>query len=991
MGKIKTFLRPAVLIALLIALLVPAIPAVAAIYLTTSKESIGLGAYPSGVAANNNLLVGNGTSWASGTDLPTATTIGTKYVYRVDGTDVAMLDGGLNASLTAAAGGIFYSTSAAGAISAVGSSGQIIRSGGTGAPTWSTATYPATATATGSLLRSDGTNFTVSAATMSNSTVANEILYSSATNNIVGLATGNSGVLVTSGAGVPSIATDIPTAVTIGTAYIYRAGGTDVALADGGLNASLTASNGGIFYSTGTAGAILAGTATAGQMLRSGLSTAPTWSTATFPATATATGSLLRADGTNWASSTATFSATTVANELLYSSATNNVIGLPTANSSVLVTSGAGVPSLATDIPTAVTIGGQYVYRVSGTDVSLLDGGTNASLTASNGGIVYSGLSALAISAVGASGQILRSAGASAPTWSTATYPATATATGSFLMGDGTNIIASTATMSTTTTANQLLYSSAANNIIGLATANSGVLVTSGAGVPSIATDIPTAVTIGGTYIYRAAGTDVPVADGGTGLSSGTSGGVPYFSSSTTIASSAALTANRFVMGGGAGAAPVSLGTAAGGIIVTDSSGTPSTLGSSANGQVPIANVAGSVAWATITGTSNQVNVTNGASTITLATPQDIADTSNVVFNSVRAATMRGGTTAAGNLTLQSTSGVGTTDYIAFQTGSQSERARFLTGGALLINGTAAYAANGELLEINDVSPGIASFNGWSSVAANGPFISIKRSKSGAVGTLTAVANGDSLGSFNWQGMDATPGTFQSGAKIEAFVDGAPGASDMPTRLALYTTPDAAATPVERIRIDRRGVITTLAADPANVTAAGAGIFSGGIAMTDVANAWIDDASQGTGTVTHYIGNNTINVTAPSDERIKKNIVPAKENASEILNQIKMVDYRWKNPAMGTEPQFGWTAQQVRTVLPQIVETPSDSPWHVKAHKLMPYVVKAHQEQSAETAALKSQVAALEARLAALEKPKPSPRPTRTPKPRTGWLWPKAS
>lgn len=51
------------------------------------------------------------------------------------------------------------------------------------------------------------------------------------------------------------------------------------------------------------------------------------------------------------------------------------------------------------------------------------------------------------------------------------------------------------------------------------------------------------------------------VADGGTGLSSGTSGGVPYFSASGTISSSGALTLNRIVLGGGAGGAPTVLGS----------------------------------------------------------------------------------------------------------------------------------------------------------------------------------------------------------------------------------------------------------------------------------------------------------------------------------------------------------------------------------------------------------------------------------------------
>lgn len=111
-------------------------------------------------------------------------------------------------------------------------------------------------------------------------------------------------------------------------------------------------------------------------------------------------------------------------------------------------------------------------------------------------------------------------------------------------------------------TAKQLAYYAAnGTTVSGLSTANSGVLVTSGSGDPSISTDIPTAVTIGSSYIYRAGGTDVPVSDGGTGLSSGTSGGVPYFSSSTTIASSSALAANQLVIGGGDGAAPATLGS----------------------------------------------------------------------------------------------------------------------------------------------------------------------------------------------------------------------------------------------------------------------------------------------------------------------------------------------------------------------------------------------------------------------------------------------
>ncbi len=101
-------------------------------------------------------------------------------------------------------------------------------------------------------------------------------------------------------------------------------------LTRGGTNASLTASNGGIVYSTSTALGILSGTATANQVLLSGSSTTPAWSTATYPAT-------------------------TTINQLLYSSSNNTIVGLATANSGVLVTSSGGVPSISSTLPAFTT------------------------------------------------------------------------------------------------------------------------------------------------------------------------------------------------------------------------------------------------------------------------------------------------------------------------------------------------------------------------------------------------------------------------------------------------------------------------------------------------------------------------------------------------------------------------------------------------------------------------------------------------------------
>ena len=124
-----------------------------------------------------------------------------------------------------------------------------------------------------------------------------------------------------------------------------------LSLANGGTGASLAASNGGIFYSTGSAGAILAGTATAGQIIRSGASTAPTWSTSTYPATAGTAGNVLTSDGTNWNSVTAGSFQAFIANGRL--------------------TLTSGLPVTTADVTAATTV---YFTPYLGNQIALFDG-----------------------------------------------------------------------------------------------------------------------------------------------------------------------------------------------------------------------------------------------------------------------------------------------------------------------------------------------------------------------------------------------------------------------------------------------------------------------------------------------------------------------------------------------------------------------------------------------------------------------------------------
>lgn len=166
---------------------------------------------------------GSGTNPAWGTDLPTAVTIGTKYVYRAEGTDIPIVDGGTGLStLTTAYGLLAAGITATGTVQtlAAGGTTQIIVGGGASA--------------------------------------------------------------------LPAWGTDLPTAITIGSAYIYRAAGTDVPVMDGGTGLSAFAV-GDIVHAT--AATTLAGLpdVAVGSYLRSGgVVTAPLWSTLILPNAATA-------------------------------------------------------------------------------------------------------------------------------------------------------------------------------------------------------------------------------------------------------------------------------------------------------------------------------------------------------------------------------------------------------------------------------------------------------------------------------------------------------------------------------------------------------------------------------------------------------------------------------------------------------------------------------------------------------------------------------
>lgn len=107
--------------------------------------------------------------------------------------------------------------------------------------------------------------------------------------------------------------------------------------------------------------------------------------------------------------------------------------------------------TLTTTGATNVTLPTSGTLLGTAAAVTLAQGGTGANLTASTGGILYSGASAAAILAgVATAGKIIRSGATAAPTWSTATYPDTAGTSGNVLTSDGTNWTSTAPTGGTT-------------------------------------------------------------------------------------------------------------------------------------------------------------------------------------------------------------------------------------------------------------------------------------------------------------------------------------------------------------------------------------------------------------------------------------------------------------------------------------------------------------------------------------------------------------
>jgi len=153
-----------------------------------------------------------------------------------------------------------------------------------------------------------------------------------------------------------------------------------------------------------------------------------------------------------------------------------------------------------------------------------------------------------------------------------------------------------------------------------------------------------------------------------------------------------------------------------------------------------------------------------------------------------------------------------------------------------------------------------------------------------------------------------------------------------------------------------------------NVFGSALGVFASGLTQVDNSQSLISQSSTGSSSTTYYIGNQAIQTS--SDRRIKENIIDTEINALSKLEKVKVVDFDWNDPSdtsINNKNSRGkWTgciAQEIVDVFPHAVNAPrpegkeidhnSEDLWTIQYEHLVPVLIKAVQELSAEVKSLK--------------------------------------
>jgi hypothetical protein len=256
----------------------------------------------------------------------------------------------------------------------------------------------------------------------------------------------------------------------------------------------------------------------------------------------------------------------------------------------------------------------------------------------------------------------------------------------------------------------------------------------------------------------------------------------------------------------------------------------------------------------------------------------------------------------------------------------------------------------------------------------NSSFINLCRSRGTANGSTTVVQADDSLGAISWCGADGSD-LNSCAATIRAFVDGTPGAGDMPGRLVFSTTADGASSPTERMRITQAGHLY-IANTTGDYNTVGITLFSNGQAQANAngVNPLNLNRKGSDGKIVDFYrdtnnpGSISVTTTATtyatsSDYRLKENVTPVTDGITR-LQQLRPSRFNFiADPAKTVD---GFIAHEAQAVVPECVTGTKDevdadgNPIYqgIDQSKLVPLLTAALQEAIAKIEALEARLTA---------------------------------
>jgi hypothetical protein len=254
----------------------------------------------------------------------------------------------------------------------------------------------------------------------------------------------------------------------------------------------------------------------------------------------------------------------------------------------------------------------------------------------------------------------------------------------------------------------------------------------------------------------------------------------------------------------------------------------------------------------------------------------------------------------------------------------------------------------------------------YSSADAVGPKIHLAKAR----GSNTVPNSNDELGAIAFNGWDGT--WLRASAVIQGFVDGTPGANDMPGRLVFSTTADGASSPTERMRIAANGVTSAFAPESVVVAHSAAVAATTHVLFQGRYSCTAGSVFSGTPSFQVFTNGNTQNTNnsygAISDSKLKENIVDANSQWDD-LKALQVRKYNFKEGQ--THTQIGLIAQEVELISPGLVSESPDrdaegndlgtTTKSVNYSVLYMKAVKALQEAMERIETLEAKVAALEA------------------------------